>query len=126
MLTETAKRYSYIKYGEKLVKPTSSGFGNQLFLEEEFIRDYIEPYGFVYKITNLANDKVYIGQTVKPIHLRFKQHVKAETYIGRSIRKHRECSFEIEVLSDCYSEEDLIVAEKYFIDYYSNIFITNA
>ena len=120
MLTETAKRYSYIKYGEKLVKPTSSGFGNQLFLEEEFIRDYIEPYGFVYKITNLANDKVYIGQTVKPIHLRFKQHVKAETYIGRSIRKHRECSFEIEVLSDCYSEEDLIVAEKYFIDYYSS------
>lgn len=30
---------------------------------------------FVYKITNNVNDKVYIGQSIRPIEDRFKRHL---------------------------------------------------
>ena len=30
--------------------------------------------GYIYKITNTLNDKVYIGQTVKSLQKRFTQH----------------------------------------------------
>ena len=30
--------------------------------------------GYIYKITNLINQKVYIGQTVKTIQKRYTQH----------------------------------------------------
>jgi group I intron endonuclease len=33
--------------------------------------------GFIYKITNDINDKVYIGQTVATIEHRWKQHLRA-------------------------------------------------
>ena len=29
---------------------------------------------FIYKITNTKNNKVYIGQTIRPIQERFKRH----------------------------------------------------
>ena len=30
----------------------------------------------IYKITNLANNKIYIGQTINDIEFRFKQHLR--------------------------------------------------
>lgn len=30
--------------------------------------------GSIYKITNTINNKVYIGQTIKPVEKRFQQH----------------------------------------------------
>ena len=30
--------------------------------------------GYIYKIQNLINGNVYIGQTVKPVEKRFQQH----------------------------------------------------
>ena len=32
--------------------------------------------GFIYKITNNINDKVYVGQTAGTLEERFKQHKK--------------------------------------------------
>ena len=40
----------------------------------------------VYKISNDINDKLYIGITSSGISVRFKQHSKAESYIGNAIR----------------------------------------
>ena len=33
--------------------------------------------GYIYKITNRVNNKVYIGQTRRTIEIRWKQHIKA-------------------------------------------------
>ena len=30
--------------------------------------------GFIYKITNKLNNKIYIGQTIKTVNKRFQQH----------------------------------------------------
>ncbi len=36
-------------------------------------------YGYIYKISNLKNSKVYIGQTTKTIGERYNMHLKAST-----------------------------------------------
>lgn len=45
-------------------------------------------YGVVYMIINLCNDKRYIGITTRTIEERFEEHCKADSYIGRAIRKY--------------------------------------
>ena len=52
----------------------------------------------IYKITNLVNDKIYIGQTKQRIERRFQQHTRSPYLIGKAIRKHGEDIFNIEVL----------------------------
>ena len=40
--------------------------------------------GYIYKITNTINNKIYIGQTSKTIEERFKAHIsKAKQHINR-------------------------------------------
>jgi len=34
----------------------------------------INKFGFIYKITNIINNKVYIGQTKTTVEHRFKEH----------------------------------------------------
>lgn len=34
-------------------------------------------YGYIYKIVNDANSKVYIGQTIQPVSTRFRKHVNS-------------------------------------------------
>lgn len=31
--------------------------------------------GYIYKIINVENDKVYIGQTIRNIYIRFNEHL---------------------------------------------------
>jgi group I intron endonuclease len=61
--------------------------------------------GIVYKITNLINGKIYVGQTINSIERRFYQHCHSKhTVIGRAINKHGAENFTIEQLSE---EDDL-------------------
>ena len=47
-----------------------------------------------YKITNDINDKVYIGQTIRPVKKRFERHIndainnKLDTHFARAILKY--------------------------------------
>ena len=47
----------------------------------------------IYKISNNVNNKVYIGQTIRPINKRFNRHIndavnnKLNTHFARAIRK---------------------------------------
>ena len=97
------------------------------FQKEEFEEEYQNPYGFIYLITNLENDKVYVGQTIKPIFDRFSNHVDASKsenpagYLHRAIRKYGRVSFEIECLCNCSSLEELNKKERYYIKFYDSI-----
>lgn len=56
---------------------------------------------WVYKITNIQNGKVYIGQSVRPISERWHRHIThamsgvLDTHFARAIRKYGEESFTI-------------------------------
>jgi group I intron endonuclease len=84
-------------------------------------------YGYIYKITNLVNGKVYIGQTTSnPPLTRWYGH-KNEAKSGRkpsrlynSMRCHGVESFKFEVLFFCDSKFQLDCAEKAIIKAYDS------
>lgn len=83
--------------------------------------------GFIYKIVNDINDKVYIGQTSGTIEERYKQHLKKihsedrKTYpLYNAMRKYGAEHFHIEMVEET---QDLQNREQYwiqFFDSYSN------
>lgn len=72
-------------------------------------------YGLIYCITNEVNQKQYVGLTTKTIHQRFKEHCKADSYIGKAIRKHGENMFTVRELDTANSKEELSSKEKEWI-----------
>ena len=57
--------------------------------------------GYIYKITNLINNKLYIGQTKKTIEERFKAHIKVarqhkNRYLYDAMNKYGYENFKIE------------------------------
>lgn len=79
------------------------------------VKQYI---GYIYKITNTVNNKCYIGQTIKSIQTRFKQHMSRaikhadmKSHLGAAIRTYGEQSFKIEELFKvvAYSIETRII-----------------
>ena len=73
-------------------------------------------YGVVYKITCLINRKLYIGQTRKSVEKRFKQHARANSLIGRAIRKYGVENFKIEIIEHCESKAQLNERENFWIN----------
>ena len=69
----------------------------------------------VYKITNMDNGKIYVGQTRFTVEKRFKEHAKAPTLIGDAIRKHGKEHFLLEVLKTCETREEAYRLEIFFI-----------
>lgn len=72
--------------------------------------------GYIYKITNNINNKVYIGQTTQTVSVRFKQHINdarthhTNMYIHRAIEKYGSDNFSIEELYNfcCNTGEELL------------------
>lgn len=79
--------------------------------------------GYIYKITNLINNKVYIGQTERTIELRWKQHLnnvdKLSYSLYSAIKKYGINNFKIEELEQCPIEE-LDYKEQYWIKKYNS------
>lgn len=73
----------------------------------------------VYVIKNTLNDKVYVGQTTRPIKDRWKQHVrcsKKHNYpISRAILKHGKENFTIEEIDGANSLSELNYLETHYI-----------
>lgn len=120
------KRYKYrILHG--YVSILSPPFFNlRLFSREEFNDDFLEPYGFIYKITNLSNDKIYIGKTVKDIGVRLLEHIAGSkkhqnTFLEKAIAKYGDRMFDVEELWKCYSDKEMNEREKHFIKKYNSI-----
>ena len=69
----------------------------------------------VYKITNLLNGKIYVGQTTQPIEKRFIQHSYANSPLGQAMRDCGLENFTIEVIEKCESPAQLNEREKFWI-----------
>lgn len=81
----------------------------------------------IYKITNLINNKVYIGQTIQLPEKRWNAHKsKSRTYEGsdvpllNAIRKHRIKNFTFEPICSCFDIGELNRKEIYFIEKYKS------
>ena len=70
-------------------------------------------YGYIYLTTNLINNKKYIGQ-----HRASKFNMKylgSGIHLTNAIKKYGKENFKLEVLCECFSEQELNEKEKYFI-----------
>ena len=82
---------------------------------------------WVYKITNIQNNKVYIGQTIRPIEKRFQRHVNDalnnifDTHFARAIRQYGTESFTIEIIDTATDQNELNKKEQYWIQYYNTV-----
>lgn len=63
----------------------------------------------IYRITNLINGKIYVGQTKQILKERFQQHClsKNNMLISRAIKKYGKENFKIEILETCINLEEL-------------------
>ena len=79
-------------------------------------------YGIIYKITNKINGKSYIGLTTTSLKKRWLGHKyssKTENYpLYYSIRKYGIENFTIELITECYSKQELNSKEKELIIFY--------
>lgn len=78
----------------------------------------------IYKITNIANGKVYIGQTIqKNPKMRWYSHLAdarrgKKSYLLDSIRKYGQTNFVWEVIDKGLSIDELNIKEQYWLEYY--------
>ena len=82
---------------------------------------------WIYKITNIQNNKVYIGQTIRPIEQRFRRHLNdalnniLDTHFARAIRKYGKENFIIEQIDEAQTQDELNQKEQYWIRYYNSV-----
>lgn len=77
--------------------------------------------GIIYKITNIINNKVYIGQTVNTIKQRWNKHCHSNgcRSLYNAILKYGKENFNIEIIETLPIEE-LDEREIYWINYYKS------
>lgn len=81
----------------------------------------------IYKITNKINGKVYIGQTIRTLETRWKEHVlnsfkhKTSMCLHDSIRKYGAENFTIEQIDVASTRDELDKKEIYWIKYYNSL-----
>jgi group I intron endonuclease len=80
-----------------------------------------KPYGVIYMVTHIASGKRYIGQTVGCVKKRWKGHLKNNNGCRRlknAIAKYGADAFEITVIFEAASAEELNQKEVEFISFY--------
>lgn len=81
----------------------------------------------IYKVTNKINGKIYIGQTIRSLEIRWKQHCKdAETNhkgmaILAAIQKYGKENFTVEQIDIACDRDELDLKEQYWIRYYNSL-----
>lgn len=73
-------------------------------------------YGVIYKVTNIVNGHIYIGQTKTALGKRWSKHCSdarsgAGWVLAAAIRKHGKEAFAIQVVEECADKDALNAAE---------------
>jgi group I intron endonuclease len=81
---------------------------------------------YIYKFTNLINQKCYVGQTIQNPNNRRLEHLSAANNnkkhpLYNSIRKHGIENFSFEIISEAITLEHLNALEEYFINEFDSI-----
>ena len=71
----------------------------------------------IYKVTNLTNGKIYIGQTISKFT---KTYLGSGTKILLAVKKYGRKNFKKELLEQCFNVDDLNVKERYWIEHYNS------
>jgi group I intron endonuclease len=82
-------------------------------------------YGIIYRARNVMNNKVYIGQTIKTLRERKKEHIFSalygiDTYFYSAIKKYGKENFKWKVIEKIYNKKQLDNKEKYWIRFYKS------
>lgn len=79
--------------------------------------------GYIYKITNNINRKIYIGKTTRTIKERWKEHLKKMNYgknkLYNALNKYEIDNFIIEEIEEC-DDDILNEREIYWINFYNS------
>lgn len=82
---------------------------------------------WIYKITNIQNNKSYIGQSIRPVEQRFHRHINdalnniLDTHFARAIRAYGKENFKLEVIDTAETQDELNQKEQYWIKYYNTV-----
>ena len=74
-------------------------------------------FKYIYKVTNLVNNKIYIGQTVKHPQQRFEEYCNAKYLLGKAVAKYGKENFSLEIIE--YTE-NFNERERFWIDFYDS------
>jgi len=72
----------------------------------------------IYIITNTINTKKYVGQTKRSLKLRFKEHARANSIIGKAIRKYHIDNFQIQEIIKVDTQQQANETEEFYVNEY--------
>jgi len=76
----------------------------------------------IYKSTNLVNNKVYIGQTVRTLEERRKEHERhSDIIFDKAIQKHGKHNFEWKIIDTADNIKELNKKEIYWIKFFNSL-----
>lgn len=81
-------------------------------------------FGIIYKITNLINGKIYIGQTTQSLKARWRQHCNDEKscrVLHYAIKKYGKENFILEIVAECKNVVEMNLKEVFYIKYFDTL-----
>ena len=84
----------------------------------------------IYSITNLVNNKVYVGSSTNINHRfithksRLRNNIHCNKHLQNAWNKYGEENFKFEVIEEC-EEDKLTEREQYWIDFYGGMNCSN-